>query len=275
MNTAKPIEGDVLDSMPVAQPQKSTAVAVTANPFQPMAMMAIERGAMDQLEKLLDLQMKWDAEQQRKDFVAAMSAFKAQPIRIVKGKLVEFETRDGDMTSYRHATLADVVDAVVRGMGQHGLSHRWAVAQDAGKVTVTCTITHRGGHSESVTMSSAPDASGKKNAIQQVASAVTYLQRYTLMAATGVAAADMAEDDSRGYGHAAEADIECISEEQAKILEDLISNYVANKEKFLDWVRGATKDVEIKVLADIQAKHFDLVHAQLGRIRGQKEQARA
>jgi hypothetical protein len=41
----------------------------------------------------------------------------------------------------------------------------------------------------------------------------------------------------------------------------------------MDWIRGATKDKGVQVLADIQAQHFDLVHAQLGRIRKQKEQA--
>ncbi|WP_080398455.1 ERF family protein [Burkholderia pseudomallei] len=55
------------------------------------------------------------------------------------------------------------------------------------------------GHSKMVTMSGAPDNSGKKNAIQQAASTITYLQRYTLLAATGMSTKD---DDDDGAGGA-------------------------------------------------------------------------
>lgn len=134
-----------------------------------------------------------------------MAAFKAEPMEILKRKQVRFETRDGDVTSYMHAELADVTDAVVPAMGKHGLSHRWDVKQSGGQITVICQITHALGHSESVEMTAAPDASGKKNAIQQVASAVTYLQRYTLLAATGMAAKGM-DDDGHAGGVAGHAD---------------------------------------------------------------------
>src|SRR5690606_14889594 len=131
------------------------------------------------LDKMLDLQIKWEANEARKAFVASMAAFKAEPMEILKRKVVSFTTRDGDTTSYSHAELSDVTDAVVPAMGKHGLSHRWEVQQNGGQITVTCTITHALGHSESVAMTAAPDSSGKKNAIQQVASTVSYLQRYT------------------------------------------------------------------------------------------------
>ena len=57
------------------------------------------------------------------------------------------------------------------------------------------------GHSESTVLEAAPDSSGKKNAIQQVASTVTYLQRYTLLAACGLATKDMEDDDCAGAGN--------------------------------------------------------------------------
>lgn len=267
--TTEPIEGDVLDSMPAAQASRSTALATTENPYLSMAVRAMELQQVDQLDKLLDLQLRWDAEQQRKAYVAAMALFKAEPIKIVKAKLVEFTTRDGDVTSYRHATLAAVVDAVVNAMGRHGLSHRWDVKQEGGQISVTCVITHRGGHSEAVTMTAAPDTSGKKNGIQQVASAVSYLQRYTLMAAAGVAAEDMAEDDGRA---AASEDVEYITEEQQQILKDLIEAYVSNVGKFMDWI-GSQVGYKVESLADIPAKSFDRVHTQLGAIRKQKMEA--
>ena len=245
-----------LPAQPVARP---LAPAPASNPYMAMVQTAMDSGrGIEQLDRLLDLQLKWDAEQARRAWVAAMAAFKADPIVIEKRKLVEFTTRDGDTTSYRHATLADVVDAVVAGMGRHGLSHRWDVKQETGQVAVTCTVTHRDGHSESVTMQAAPDASGEKNSIQQVASAVTYLQRYTLMAATGVAAKDM-DDDGR---HADVEDEEAITDEQAKALSDLIDVAVNNREAFMVWV-SARVGYKLEDITRLPAKHFQIVHNQL------------
>jgi hypothetical protein len=44
------------------------------------------------------------------------------------------------------------------------------------------------GHSERTTLSATADTSGSKNSIQAIGSTVTYLQRYTLLAAVGLAA---------------------------------------------------------------------------------------
>lgn len=260
------IEGEVLDAMPAAQPAQSTALTHATNPFQQMAVIAMEKGAMDQFEKLLDLQLKWDAEQARKAFVAAMASFKAEPIDIRKTKAVGYSTSDGGFVGYKHATLADVVDGVVAALGKHGLSHRWDVKQEAGQITVACIVAHRDGHSESVEMFAAPDNSGKKNAIQQVASTVAYLQRYTLMSATGVAAKDM--DDDAIMGGAPQ--VEFITDEQVAILRDLIDAYVVNEGKFMDWLRGACRNQQIQALEEVPADCYNRIHDQLGRIRKQK-----
>lgn len=170
------------------------------NPYLSMIETMVSRGGdLANLDKMLDLQLRWEANEARKAYVAAMAAFKAEPMEILKRKLVSFTTRDGDTTSYNHAELSDVTDAVVPAMGKHGLSHRWDIQQANGAITVTCTITHALGHSESVSMTAAPDASGKKNAIQQVASANSYLQRYTLLAATGMATKGMDDDGACAY----------------------------------------------------------------------------
>jgi hypothetical protein len=50
------------------------------------------------------------------------------------------------------------------------------------------------GHSEETTLRAIPDTSGSKNSIQAIGSTVTYLQRYTLLAAVGMAAAGMDND---------------------------------------------------------------------------------
>lgn len=173
-----------------------TQVAVQARNPGEVLIYAMEKGAdMAQIEKLLDLQMKWEANEARKAFVADMAAFKRNPPQIVKDKLVGYENRDGTFTGYKHATLGNVTNAIIEGLSEHGFSHRWDVRQNGAMVEVDCIITHRLGHSEKVSMQAGKDDSGKKNAIQQVASSVSYLQRYTLLAATGLATHDHLDDD--------------------------------------------------------------------------------
>ena len=188
-----------LELIETVEPPAAPSRAVAAMPTPAhLLQMAVEQGAdLDRLERLMALQERWEAGEARKAFVQAMTEFKAEPLEIFKRKSVGYTTKEGDHVGYKHAELSDVADVIVPAMARHGLSHRWDVRQENARVTVTCTVTHRAGHSESVTMDAAPDNSGKKNSIQQVASAVTYLQRYTLLAIAGLATKSV-DDDGRG-----------------------------------------------------------------------------
>lgn len=165
-----------------------------------MLQMAVAQGAdLDRLQKLMDLQERWEANQARRAFAEAMTAFKANAPKLIKNRHVKYANSKGGFTEYDHATHDEVTDKIAATLVQHNLSHRWNVEQPTpDSVRVTCTITHVLGHSESVSMLSAPDASGGKNSIQAVASAVTYLQRYTLLAATGMSSSDLAAADNDG-----------------------------------------------------------------------------
>ena len=48
---------------------------------------------LEQLGKLLDLQMRWEANEQRKAYHAAMAAFKAEVPQIVKNKTASFDSK--------------------------------------------------------------------------------------------------------------------------------------------------------------------------------------
>lgn len=179
---------------------KQQQMTVRAESLAPAELLriAMERGgSMELLERLMALQERHEANEARKAFVDDMAAFKREPLEIFKRKEVGYTTKDGDFVGYKHAELSDVVAVVVPALARHGFSHRWDVKQEQGRVIVTCIVTHRSGHSESLTMDAAPDDSGKKNKIQQVASAVTYLQRYTLLGITGMAAKGT-DDDGAG-----------------------------------------------------------------------------
>ncbi len=161
--------------------------------------MAISKGAdMDQLDKLLQLKERYDNEMARKAFTAALAAFKTEDLCIKKDRTVTIETKDAGTYGYTHASLGNIVGTAVPIMSKHGLSHRWETVQADARVKVTCILTHRDGHSEQTTLEASPDTSGKKNGIQQVASTVTYLQRYTFLSITGLAVEEM-DNDGQGF----------------------------------------------------------------------------
>lgn len=173
------------------------AVAIT--PMQ-MLSMAVEQGAdLDKLQKLMDLQERWEKNEARKAFVAAMTAFKKTPPKIVKNKDVFHK----ETFMYKHATLDNVADIIIAALSEVGISHSWHTEQgDGGKISVTCVLTHELGHSERTTLSAGADQSGAKNSIQAIGSTVTYLERYTLLAATGIAVGNT-DSDGADAGKAA------------------------------------------------------------------------
>lgn len=181
------------EQLPLATaPETALAVRDTRPPA--LIAQAIDGGATPEtIAQLLELQLRWEANEARKAYHHAMSAFKASAPRIVKDKTVSYSG-----TSYKHATLANVTNTINQALARHGLTAQWHTENVDGMIAVTCTITHELGHSESTSLSGRPDDSGKKNAIQQVGSTVTYLQRYTLLALTGLATQD--SDDDAGAG---------------------------------------------------------------------------
>ena len=212
-------------------PAERAAPAPAITPME-MLQIAVERGTdLDQLQKLMDLQERWEATQARKAYNAALAGFKSDPPRVSKNKHVGYRSqRTNQVTDYDHATLDEVVSKVAPALAQHGLSHAWATSQGAEGITVTCTLTHRDGHAESVKLSGPPDDSGNKNPIQQIGSTVTYLQRYTLLAITGLATE---EQDDDGYAAAAPA---LISAEQKAALIAAIQEVGADTALFLQFL---------------------------------------
>jgi len=192
---------DTIEGTIEPSPQ-STAMAIPNSPTPgDVLRLAIEQRAdPNYIRELMVLQREWDADNARKSYVAAMSRFKAEPLKIEKDKRVSFTTAKGK-TEYSHATIGNVVSVINAALGRHGFSHRWDTVQlDGGRITVKCTITHSDGHSESTELTASPDDSGTKNNIQAVASTISYLQRYTLLAATGMATTDQEDDDGAHAG---------------------------------------------------------------------------
>jgi hypothetical protein len=190
---------DKAHAVPERLPERNTELS----PTTPMAMVqyALANGAdMAKLEKLIDLAERWDATQARKAFTAAMAEFKQNPPEILKDKHVAYTTSKGMITTYDHATLGNVVGQIIKRLADVGISHSWKLDQSTPRIKVTCILTHRDGHCEITEMSASADDSGGKNSIQAIASTKSYLERYTLLAATGLATNDGSDDDGVAGG---------------------------------------------------------------------------
>ena len=213
----------------------------------PMEMLsrALERNAdIGVLEKLMDLQERWQAGQARKAFDAAIASAKAEIKPVKKTTRVFYHSKDKDKgpTDYHHETMADIAREVDPVLAKYGLSYRFRTKQAEGNVCVTTILSHRDGHCEETMLMAAPDSSGGKNGIQAIGSAITYLQRYGVKAALGLAAAP--DDDGR------KADApRTISEQQVDELIALADDTNADKVKICKWLK-------VDSIADIAAADF-------------------
>ena len=223
---------------------------VRNSPAEMIRLAVTGRADLAQLKELLAIQRDWESNEARKEYHIAMAAFKANPPKIDKDKKVSFATSVGN-TSYNHASLANVTEKISAELSKHGLSASWITKQN-GAILVTCKITHIKGHSEETTLSAAADTSGSKNAIQAIGSTITYLERYTLLALTGLATFDQ-DDDAQG------AEVELIDEKQLNTILDNLAELNAPIPQFLAYMK-LTKLEEMpkadyqKAMVAIQAK---------------------
>ena len=148
-----------------------------------------QKAPIEQLEKLLALQERFEDRQAKKAFLIAKSEFQSRCPILKKSKTVKF-----NQVNYNYIPLGEIANQIKGLLKECGLSYRWETKEDNGLISITCIVSHIDGHSESNTMSAKKDASGAKNEIQQIGSTMTYLQRYSLIGALGISTADMDMD---------------------------------------------------------------------------------
>lgn len=226
--------------------------ALIATPPQ-MLQAALERGIEpDQLRQLMDLNDRWEATQARKAFDSAIAEAKAEIKPILKNRQVDFANRNaGGRTQYAYEDLAAIADHVDPILSKFGLSYRHRPRQEGTTLFVTCILSHRDGHSEETTLFAPYDTSGNKNPAQAIASAGTFLQRYTLKMALGLAAAH--DDDGRSAGAPPP---ELIGPGQLRELKALIEEHRIDLPRFLASIKAES-------LEAIPAEAFETVKAHM------------
>ncbi len=153
------------DALPAVQAEGATILSV------------ISRAAsdpnvdIDKMERLLQMHERMQSKQAEAEFAAALAE--------MQDALPSIGERGNAANRYTYALWEDINAAIKPILKQHGfaLSFRTDCTKEA--ISVTGVLTHRSGHREETTISLPADGSGNKNAVQAVASSVSYGKRYT------------------------------------------------------------------------------------------------
>ena len=186
-----------LDEKRVTQPlvaQEQHAITTRGAAPGDLLRIAIERGDgdLDRMERLMRMERDWRLDEDSRQFSERMAILKKNPPDIIKRKEVAFND-----TRYKHAEHSDVTLPIIEWLGTQGITHRWRPAQRDGQMGIACILKF-GLYEECTELFAPPDTSAKKNPIQSLMSTKTYLERHTLIAATGLTTRELEDDDGRG-----------------------------------------------------------------------------
>lgn len=185
------------EQAPVMQAAESTTI-----------LSVIQRAAADpqcdieKMERLMAMHERMQAKNAQTEFNAAMASMQCEIPSIAE--------RGEGHNRKTYATLEDINDVMKPIMQRYGFAISFKVEHSQAGVSVTGVLMHRAGHREETTMLLPTDTSGGKNAVQAVASSVSYGKRYVMCAMLNIST--RGEDDD-GY---AAAPSPRITEHQAK-----------------------------------------------------------
>jgi hypothetical protein len=205
----------------------------------------IERAArdpnidMDKMERLLQMHERLVQRQAKAAYADALA--RLQPTLPIIGERGAIKNNSGAVQS-RYALWEDIVGVVTPLLAAQGFALSFRIGNKDQRIQVTGVLTHREGHSEDTTIDLPADTSGSKNAVQAVASSVSYGKRYTAGALLNLRSGEVDND-----GASPEA---TLSEEQVANLKALLTEVGANEANFLRYLK-------VKSLSEIYARNYD------------------
>ena len=195
------------------------------SPAEMIRLAVTGRADLDKLEKLLALQEKWEANEAKKAYTKALSAFKCE---------VPDVKRDKKNQQYNsvYVSKGNLIKTITPVLSKFGLSANFSYKNLPDKVVeVTCHLTHQQGHSEEVSFAAPADISGAKNPIQQLKSTTTYLEKITFAGILGIESTEEVDDDGLAAG------TEFIDEKQLNCIIDNLAELNAPIPQFLAYMK--------------------------------------
>lgn len=171
---------------------------VAVNPLQQMAMELISKGGdLTQLDKLLDLQFRWDQDQGRKAYADSMASAQAEMPAVFKDRL-------NKQTGSWYATLDSINNKVTPIYTKHGFSLSFDTEDSPLEkcIRIVCRVLHYKGHSETFRYDQPIDDVGIAGAVNKTqvharGSAMTYGRRYLTLMIFNLSTSDE-DDDGNG-----------------------------------------------------------------------------
>jgi hypothetical protein len=147
---------------------------------------------VETMEKLMDLQDRWEAKQAKKAYDESMANFQAECPIIKKSK--QAKDNSGKVL-YKFAPIEDI-DAQTKDLrNKHGFSHSFKTLTAADKITAICIVKHISGHSEESDFE-VPSTGGTSimSGPQKAAAALTFAKRYAFCNSFGIMTSDEDND---------------------------------------------------------------------------------
>ncbi len=211
--------------------KKKDVAVVDPTPMQ-LISQVVENPDFDvaKLEKMMDLQERWEDRQAEKQFNEAVTQFQREVPSIARNKK--------GAHNIKYAPLDEIMRTIQPVLTDHGLAIRFSTRWDTqGYITAVCTVSHEAGHSEESEITVPVDDKMTANSTQKMGSANSYAKRYALSNALNLA---FAEDDTDAANLA-----EKLTDDQVTVINDLLEELAlpaARKNAFLKWAKA--KSVE-------------------------------
>lgn len=220
----------------------------------------------ERLEKFLAIGRTLEADQARRDYIAAFMGAKdaLRDIKINKRGRIVYEPKGGKPGGVvKFMKYEDIAAAVKPVLAKHGLAAAYTCeyTQNPPKVITVMKLIHHSGHFEEFRSVPLPmvDSSGGKNDVQGAGSVSSYGRRYVVCPAFDIVAED---EDDNASGHAAPV---AVSQDQIDRITDVIQE-CQNREsgfegRFLKWLQS---EFEIDAVARLyQGYQYDAVMTKL------------
>ena len=160
-------------------------------------MQIIERAARDpsvdieRMERLLQMHERLVGKQAEAAYAEALARLQPKlPIIQERGAI---KNGSGAVQS-KYALWEDIVGVITPLLASEGFSLSFRISHPDSKIEVTGVLTHQRGHSERTSIVLPADTSGSKNAVQAVASSVSYGKRYTAGALLNLRTGELDDD---------------------------------------------------------------------------------
>ncbi|HGF9436570.1 TPA: ERF family protein [Pseudomonas aeruginosa] len=157
---------------PMADSNTPIAIQESATVLQVIQKAASDPSCdIEKLERLMAMHERMQAKQAEQQYTEALAAMQQE--------LPAIAERGDANGRYSYALWEDINERLKPILAKHGFALTFRTPRNEKGVEVEGVLSHRGGHSERTSMLLPADTSANKNAVQAVASSVSYGKRYT------------------------------------------------------------------------------------------------